>query len=132
MLTIRRQAEIVSDPSLSARFGIDGLAITRLISGDTTGATALVVDRVEFEPDVRHALHRHPAAEQVIYVLDGSGLCLREGDDLPMGAGDAVYIPAGSWHGFFNNSAGRTVILNITGGVSMPEQGGYEEASITA
>jgi quercetin dioxygenase-like cupin family protein len=51
-----------------------------------------------------HLLHRHPNAEQIMYVLEGACLALSEGGAMRLGEGDAVFIAPGEWHGVRNDS----------------------------
>jgi mannose-6-phosphate isomerase-like protein (cupin superfamily) len=42
--------------------------------------------------------HYHRIAEEFYFLLEGSGQMEIDGDRARIGAGDAVLIPAGSWH----------------------------------
>jgi mannose-6-phosphate isomerase-like protein (cupin superfamily) len=58
-------------------------------------------------------LHRHHEDPEAWYVLEGR-LGFRVGDDtLEAGPGDAVYVPAGVAHTFWNASSGRTRYLIV-------------------
>lgn len=48
--------------------------------------------------------HMHPKAEEIYYVLSGSGLLTIGEESQQLLAGDAVLIPSGAPHEFLNNS----------------------------
>ncbi len=66
-----------------------------------------------FEPGQEHALHAHAGQDKVYHVLEGEGLFLLEGRDLPMRAGDVLVAPEGVAHGIRNTSAGKLIVLAI-------------------
>ena len=55
------------------------------------------------EPDEATQRHYHRAAEEIYFVLKGSGRMEVEGDSKMIRPGDAVLIPAGAWHTLENN-----------------------------
>jgi quercetin dioxygenase-like cupin family protein len=73
-----------------------------------------------------HELHRHPNCEEVVYVLQGSGLHLQDGDPVRVEQGDALYIGRGEWHGFHNDTDRITSLIGVYGGVGSLEEAGYE------
>ena len=42
--------------------------------------------------------HYHKVSEELYYVVEGNGVMELDGDEQEIGVGDAVLIPAGSWH----------------------------------
>ena len=66
-----------------------------------------------FEPGQEHALHAHAGQDKVYQVIEGEGLFLLEGQELPMTAGDLLVAPEGVAHGVRNNSARRLLVLAI-------------------
>jgi quercetin dioxygenase-like cupin family protein len=74
-----------------------------------------------------HLLHRHPNAEQIMYVLEGSCLGLSEGEPVRLKESDAVFIPQGEWHGVRNDTDRPAVTLVIYAGAGTLEEAGYEE-----
>ena len=126
-MEIRSRAAWPEDVDLSARPGMEGLHVWRLLSGDKVGSRQLIFDVVDIEPGAVHTLHRHPNAEQATYLLSGSGFHLTEDGRFPMSAGDVVFIPAGEWHGFANEGEETVTILGLWGGVGSTEEAGYED-----
>ena len=76
-------------------------------------STRLLVGLNAFEPGQEHALHAHTDQDKVYLVVEGEGLCLLEGRELPMHAGDLVVAPEGVSHGIRNTGAHRLVVLAI-------------------
>jgi quercetin dioxygenase-like cupin family protein len=71
-------------------------------------------------------VHRHPSAEEFLFVLEGSGLHLSERDPVPLAAGEVAYIPKGEWHGFANDSEAPTTVVTVFAGINSYEDAGYE------
>jgi mannose-6-phosphate isomerase-like protein (cupin superfamily) len=42
--------------------------------------------------------HFHERSEEIYFVLQGSGTMELDGEERPVGPGDAVLIPPGAWH----------------------------------
>ena len=55
-----------------------------------------------FEPGQEHALHAHAGMDKVYQVLEGQGLFLLEGEEIPMAAGTMLVAPEGVPHGIRN------------------------------
>ena len=73
----------------------------------------LLVGLNAFEPGQSHALHAHAGMDKVYHVLEGQGVFLLEGRELPMKAGDLLVAPDGVPHGVRNTGAGRLLVLLI-------------------
>lgn len=103
-----------------------GLRVRDAIDREATGATGVVLHFGEVPPGREHVLHRHPSSEEAMYVLEGSCLCLGEGDSERVRAGDAVYIGRNEWHGVRNDTDGTVRLLVVLGGVGSYAEAGYE------
>jgi mannose-6-phosphate isomerase-like protein (cupin superfamily) len=66
-----------------------------------------------FEPGQEHGLHAHAGMDKVYAVVEGAGLFLLEGRELPMGAGDLLVAPEGVPHGVRNPGPGRLLVMAI-------------------
>lgn len=66
-----------------------------------------------FEPGQAHALHAHAGMDKVYLVLEGDGVFLLEGRELPMREGDLLVAPEGVPHGVSNTGSRRLVVLAI-------------------
>ena len=73
----------------------------------------LLVGLNAFEPGQSHALHAHAGMDKVYSVVEGEGLFLLEGRELPMRAGDLLVAPEGVPHGVRNTGHGRLLVLAI-------------------
>ena len=66
-----------------------------------------------FEPGQSHALHAHAGMDKLYHVLEGSGVFLLEGRELPMTAGDLLVAPDGVPHGVTNSGSARLLVLVV-------------------
>jgi quercetin dioxygenase-like cupin family protein len=66
-----------------------------------------------FEPGQEHALHAHEGMDKIYQVIEGRGLFLLEGDDVPMQAGVLLVAPEGAPHGIRNTGTERLLVLVI-------------------
>src|SRR5262245_9276000 len=73
----------------------------------------LLVGLNAFEPGQSHALHSHAGMDKVYQVVEGQGVFLLEGRELPMNAGDLLVAPEGVRHGVGNTGLSRLVLLAI-------------------
>ena len=76
-------------------------------------SSRLLVGLNAFEPGQSHALHAHQGMDKVYHVLEGQGVFLLEGRELPMGAGDLLIAPEGVAHGVRNSGSGRLLVLAV-------------------
>ena len=76
----------------------------------------LLVGLNAFEPGQSHSLHAHAGMDKVYQVIEGSGLFLLEGREVPMQAGDLLVAPDGVPHGVSNPGPGRLLVLVILAG----------------
>lgn len=66
-----------------------------------------------FEPGQSHELHAHAGMDKVYHVLEGEGLFLLEGRELPMRAGQLLVAPEGVPHGVRNTGTARLLVLAV-------------------
>ena len=66
-----------------------------------------------FEPGQAHELHAHAGTDKMYQVLEGDGVFLLEGRELPMSAGDLLIAPEGVPHGIRNTGTGRLLVLAV-------------------
>jgi quercetin dioxygenase-like cupin family protein len=76
-------------------------------------SSRMLVGLNAFEPGQEHALHAHAGQDKVYQVLEGEGLFLLEGGELPMKAGDLLVAPEGIAHGVRNTAGRRLLVLAI-------------------
>src|SRR5829696_6708530 len=68
----------------------EGLIVKNIINRDIAGARGIILLSSELPPGKAHLFHRHPTAEQLMYVLDGASLALSEGGAMRLREGAAV------------------------------------------
>ncbi|WP_327682548.1 cupin domain-containing protein [Kitasatospora sp. NBC_00458] len=106
--------------------GSAGMEVRWLATADTVGARRLTVAASAFAAGGRHDLHRHPHADEFFLVLSGGGGHLTGNAEVPLRAGDLVYVPAGEWHGFRPGPAAPTTALYGYLGASSLAGAGYQ------
>ena len=124
-MEIRNVREVAAD--VMTKPDQEGLIVRNVINRDEAGARGMVLLSSEFPPGRIHLLHRHPNAEQIMYVLEGSCLALSEGGPVRLNQGDAVFIAQGEWHGVRNDTDRPAVTLVIYSGAGTLEEAGYDE-----
>jgi quercetin dioxygenase-like cupin family protein len=65
-------------------------------------------------PGVGIPRHVHAYWEEVIYVLDGSGIAAVNDKRMSIEKGATIFIPKGVWHGFDNPDAGLFILWVAT------------------
>ena len=78
-----------------------------------TAAKQLMLVRVTMPAGKGHAFHRHPAMEEIIYVVSGRAEQWVDRDSRLLGPGDVAHIPADVVHGTYNAGDGDLVFLAI-------------------
>jgi quercetin dioxygenase-like cupin family protein len=73
----------------------------------------LLVGLNGFEPGQSHALHAHAGMDKMYYIIEGEGVFLLDGRELPMRAGDLLIAPEGVPHGVTNTGAARLLVLAV-------------------
>jgi len=102
-----------------------------LVSQKTHGST-LSCGEVVVLPGKSHEWHVHEESDEIVYVLSGHG-SFGVGDDLqmPIGPGDAVYIPTGVGHDS-HNTGWEPLRLLVMYSPAGPESGTPETAHLIA
>ena len=117
-----------SDLSLKEERGWHKMDVRWLITRATVGSTKTVVGLTKMPPGVKskHAIHRHPNAEEWEFILEGVGLKHVGEDSFLLRAGELAFIPRDVYHGLENASETETLVT-IWGycGASSLEEAGY-------
>ena len=125
-MMIASRVNTPEDPAIPTRPGWEGMHVWWLIDRQHGGSRHALFNLTVFPPSKSHEVHRHPSAEEFLFVLEGSGLHLSESDPVPLAAGEVAYIPKGEWHGFANDSDTPTTVVTVLAGISSYEDAGYE------
>jgi quercetin dioxygenase-like cupin family protein len=78
-----------------------------------TQAEKLLLVRVTMPPGKAHKFHRHPAMEEIIYVVAGRAEQWVDREKRLLGAGDSAHIPVNVVHGTYNAGSDSLVFLAI-------------------
>ena len=76
----------------------DGSTIRELFGLPTGGVEHQSLAEATLAPGQATQRHYHRASEEIYFVLDGEGEMELDGERRQVSPGDAVAIPAGSWH----------------------------------
>ena len=76
----------------------DGSTIRELFGRPTGGVEHQSLAEATLAPGQATQRHYHRVSEEIYFVLDGEGEMELDGERRGVSAGDAVAIPAGSWH----------------------------------
>lgn len=115
-----------ADGTLKAEDGWVDMSVKFLITTDSVNAQQTVFGITVFPPGAKHDIHRHPHAEETEYIVEGHGVARVGQDDVAMGPGDVVFVPANEYHGFYNTSeTARAVMVWCYGGAGTLAQAGY-------
>ena len=78
-----------------------------------TDAEHLMLVRVRMPEGQAHTFHRHPAMEEIIYVISGTAEQWVDREKRVLGPGDAAHIPMDVVHGTYNAGAEDLIFLAI-------------------
>ena len=78
-----------------------------------TAAEQLLMVRVLMPPGRAHQFHRHPAMEEIIYVVSGTAEQWVGRQKQLLGPGDIAHIPADVVHGTYNAGSETLVFLAV-------------------
>ncbi|MFT5369312.1 MAG: quercetin dioxygenase-like cupin family protein [Candidatus Latescibacterota bacterium] len=78
-----------------------------------TGAEKLMLVRVNMPPGQAHKFHRHPAMEEIIYVISGTAEQWVDQEKQILGPGESAHIPTDMIHGTYNAGDTNLIFLAI-------------------
>ena len=113
-----------SSPGIPDRGWLD-MDVRWLITKDTVGASKTAFGVTFFPPGSKHDIHRHPNAEEVEYLVSGSGIAYVGDEAIELGPGEAVFVPQNEYHGFENNSDAEVVMAWYYAGAASLEDAGF-------
>lgn len=93
--------------------------------------SALTAYRVRIAPHSTTSVSFHKVAEELYYVLSGSGIALLNGLPHELKAGDFLRLPPGTRHGFVTNEE-ELVMLDVHSPGSRPDRDVYFEGQVPA
>jgi mannose-6-phosphate isomerase-like protein (cupin superfamily) len=98
----------VIDPAEHAVFDPARMGKSTLYRSD-----AMLVGLNAFEPGQEHALHAHAETDKLYVVLEGEGLFLLGGQEIPVRRGALLVAPRTVPHGIRNSGPGRLLLLTV-------------------
>ena len=107
------------DPAALPTMGFAWGAIKPLISGRSETVSLM---HVVLNPGQGHERHNHPDADEILYVLSGTGEQMVGGDTFPVRGGDTVWVERAVFHSTLNTGWEPLVLLAVYA------PGGAEEA----
>lgn len=89
----------------------DGSLIRELMHPDVHGNRCQSLAEATVRPGQTTLTHRHDHTEEIYYILKGEAVITVDHEKQPLGRGDAVLIPPGSWHSITNTGTFDLVFL---------------------
>jgi oxalate decarboxylase/phosphoglucose isomerase-like protein (cupin superfamily) len=102
------------DPAALPTMSFDWGLIKPLVATDNTDSPAMSLVHVVLLPGQGHERHNHPDADEILYVLSGTGSqMVDDTEPFPVGPGQAVFIPTGAFHSTINTGWEPLALLAI-------------------
>ena len=76
----------------------DGSAIRSLLDLSNAPVKGQSLAEATLPPGGSTERHHHKVSEEFYYILEGRGVMEVDGEERSVGVGDAILIPAGTWH----------------------------------
>jgi len=90
---------------------VDGSTIRSLLDRTTAPVAHQSLAEATIEAGAATIRHYHRAAEEIYYLVEGSGTMEVDGVTARVTAGDAVLIPPGAWHRLEADASGPVRLL---------------------
>ena len=120
--------EVRPDPTLKEERGWHKMDVRWLVTGKNMDSKQTVVGRTIMPPGVKskHAIHRHPNAEEWEYIISGVALKHVGDESFILRAGELAFIPRNVYHGL-ENASDTEPLVTLWGycGASSLEEAGY-------
>ena len=102
------------DPAALPTMTFDWGVIKPLVAAENTEDPHVSLMHVVLLPGQGHERHNHPDADEILYVLAGTGeQMVDDADTFPVAAGQAVWIPKAAFHSTVNTGWDPLVLLAI-------------------
>ena len=102
------------DPEALPTMSFDWGVIKPLVAADNTDNPAVSLMHVVLLPGQGHERHNHPDADEILYILAGTGeQMVDDGEPQRVRPGDTIFIPKGAFHSTINTGYEPMVILAI-------------------
>ena len=105
---------------------LTGVTVKEVVNRTSVDGCRGMFSIAEFAPGGCHQLHRHPASDQISYLMAGVGEHLTADGPIAVQTGDTVHIPRNEWHGFHNTGQEKAVLLSMYSPAAHLSEAGYE------
>jgi mannose-6-phosphate isomerase-like protein (cupin superfamily) len=89
----------------------DGSEIRELLGPATVPARNQSLAEATLQAGQATERHYHRLAEEIYFILEGTGRMEIDGQEAVVGPGDAILIPPGAWHQLTETGGGRLRLL---------------------
>lgn len=89
----------------------DGSTIRSILDATNAPVENQSLAEASLPPGAATERHYHRQSEEIYLILEGSGRMELDGEVRPVGPGDAILIPPGSWHQITAGSEGEIRLL---------------------
>ncbi|MEJ7710328.1 MAG: cupin domain-containing protein [Pyrinomonadaceae bacterium] len=113
LINNRQESNLIATPHNSE--------IHPLMDATNSSITRCSLAEETLPPGAAVYLHKHQYTEEIYYILSGSGLMTIGDEQRTVGPGDAIYIPAQSFHSIKNVGLEPMTILLVCGPAYSPE-----------
>ncbi len=79
-----------------------------------TGSPSMAMGTQALEPGVGIPVHMHEHEDEVLFVHEGRGVAVLDGQRKEVGEGDTVFIPHGVWHGVESRGGAVELLWVVT------------------
>ncbi len=79
-----------------------------------TGSKSLAMGTQELPTGSRILVHKHERTEEILYISEGHGTLLLEGEPIKVEPDSTVWIPPGTWHGIEADTENMHLIWVVT------------------
>jgi mannose-6-phosphate isomerase-like protein (cupin superfamily) len=90
---------------------VDGSTIRSLLDRSNAPVANQSLAEATIEAGTATTRHHHRIAEEIYYLVEGTGTMELDGTTRTVGVGDAILIPPGAWHQISADAGTRIVLL---------------------
>ena len=102
------------DPAQLPTMTFDWGLIKPLVARENTEGAGVSMMHVLLLPGKGHERHNHPDADEILYVLAGTGEQMVDDEQtFPVRAGDTIWVPKGAYHSTINTGYEPMVLLAV-------------------
>ncbi len=111
-------ADLFKSPGDVDAYGFDWGHLSVVLGPKVNGAKQFSAAVVTVPPGMGHTRHNHPGAEEIIYILEGSGQQMVEDEagsphTVEVGPGVCVFIPESRFHSTLNTGGSEMKIFVV-------------------